>query len=228
MKPQLLRKLNESGTTWMIMNEEDGRLYVHKTIASTQIPIYSLLMNNKIPHVPKVSSIEVASRGQSEVVYLDFIEGVTIRYLISHGHTFTKEEAKLILLELCETLAELHKLGIVHCDINPANVLISTDGNVYLLDYDVARIIGVEVPARMRYMGTEGFASPEQQAGMEVDVRMDIYSLGRLADAILNNLDGLEKCDELRRLIAKCTEEKVHLRCDNIQELMKELDNFFV
>jgi serine/threonine-protein kinase len=108
---------------------------------------------------------------------------------------------------VCRAVDFAHRRGVVHRDLKPGNVMLSDDGEAYVLDWGVSAMIGEEDPVSMRIanelpndaacdaktpigetIGTPGYLSPEQACGAEFDARADIYALG----AVLFELLSLE------------------------------------
>ena len=84
-----------------------------------------------------------------------------------------------IALQVCEGLAEAHRLGVVHRDLKPQNIMVDRDGNARIMDFGIARSLKAKgVTEAGVIIGTPDYMSPEQVDGKEADQRSDIYSLG--------------------------------------------------
>ena len=84
-----------------------------------------------------------------------------------------------IALQISRGLAAAHRVGIVHRDIKPQNILIDEDGHVRIVDFGLAKLKGAQpLTAELTTMGTVNYMSPEQAGGAEVDHRTDLWSLG--------------------------------------------------
>ncbi|MGB6866962.1 MAG: tetratricopeptide repeat protein, partial [Candidatus Aminicenantaceae bacterium] len=84
-----------------------------------------------------------------------------------------------IAKQVCEGLIEAHKLGVVHRDLKPNNIMIDKEGNVRIMDFGIASSLSTKgITGAGVMIGTPEYMSPEQVEGKEVDQRSDIYSLG--------------------------------------------------
>jgi len=111
---------------------------------------------------------------------MEYVEGVTLKHLISATGPMPEQRAVWILNQLLEAVGFAHKKGIVHRDIKPSNVLITKDDNVKILDFGIAKILQDKGLTKTgTKMGTVYYMSPEQiKAVKDIDHRTDIYSLG--------------------------------------------------
>ncbi len=104
--------------------------------------------------------------------------GETLKERISRG-SLAPADAVRIAAEVAEGLAKAHEHGIVHRDIKPGNIMVTTDGLAKILDFGLAKLAG---EARLTQpgttVGTVAYMSPEQALGDEVDPRTDLWSLG--------------------------------------------------
>jgi serine/threonine protein kinase/tetratricopeptide (TPR) repeat protein len=119
-------------------------------------------------------------------IVMRYLEGGTVRDVLAQGPLPLDETAYLIQ-QIGSALHYAHRQGIVHRDVKPANVLIDTEGNAFVSDFGIARILDESAPKGKSLtmtgssVGTPAYMAPEQIQGQtQVDERVDIYALGAL------------------------------------------------
>ena len=140
----------------------------------------------------------------------------------------TKEDALDYTCQLFEVLSELEKVNIVHRDITPKNILISSDNVVKLIDFGISRKTKEGRTKDTTILGTAGYAAPEQFGFMQTDIRSDIYSVGVVFHEMLTGKmpEGNKCiCYDYKEFIQKCInispENRFQTACQAYKELMK-------
>jgi len=110
-------------------------------------------------------------------ILLEYVDGPTLADELEDNGVLTVEETALLGAQLLPALLALHARGLAHLDVKPDNIVLR-DARPLLIDFGSARRIGSEQPAG-HPVGTEGYASPAQEACEPVSAEMDLYSLGR-------------------------------------------------
>ena len=142
---------------------------------STEARAAARLSNSNIVNV-----YDVGNDGNIHYIVMEYIDGFTLKELISSKAPFTDEEAVGIGLQIGAALEHAHKNGIVHRDIKPENILITKSGNIGTIkvtDFGIAKATTSKT-SHIDFMGSVHYFSPEQAKGENVDTRSDIYSLG--------------------------------------------------
>jgi len=120
--------------------------------------------------------------GREEGTYfitMEYVSGEDLKSLIHRIGALPVGKAVTIARQVCEGLAEAHRLGIVHRDLKPHNIMIDREGNARIMDFGIARSISAKgITGAGTMIGTPEYMSPEQVEGKDVDPRSDIYSLG--------------------------------------------------
>jgi len=175
------------------------------------------------------------SRG-TPFLTMEFIAGKNLRSLLKEKKRLSVEEAVSLAQQLSSGLAYAHKLGALHLDLRPENVIIDKEGTAKITDLGIARLFRAKgilgsVAGRPQYM------SPEQIEGREADARSDIYALGAmLYEMLTGNLPPVGEPArnpqefnpsiprELSLLVLKCIEPDKEKRYGSVQEIQAELE----
>ncbi len=198
-----------------------------------------------------------------KVLYLvmEFIKGQTLSSCLRNTQTpLSLSRIYKIVKQICAALSQAHSLGMVHRDLKPDNVMLSPSSEgedwVKVLDFGIAKMIGLESQDDSFICGTPRYMSPEQCAGTAVDVRSDIYSLGVILYQMLSN-----KCHpfpnitqpkmflkqhisgnpvslmcanpdrrisiEINRVVMRCLEKRAGHRYASVIELLSDLKKAF-
>ncbi|OUM87718.1 MAG: hypothetical protein BAA01_12965 [Bacillus thermozeamaize] len=111
-------------------------------------------------------------------IVMEYVEGETLKEKISRQAPLPVDEAVRIAMEICDALEYAHRHQIVHRDIKPHNVLISTDGKVKVTDFGIAQASSEATITHGTVIGSVHYCSPEQAKGTVVSGQSDLYSLG--------------------------------------------------
>ncbi|MFI5372830.1 MAG: protein kinase, partial [Candidatus Eisenbacteria bacterium] len=122
----------------------------------------------------------------TDFLAMEFVRGEGLDRVASRG-PLAERDLIAIGLALADALAALHELGVIHCDLKPANVIRTPDGTVKLVDFGLSRLLrrADERPTRSQpgeggWAGTLPYMAPEQFTGARLDARTDLYALGVL------------------------------------------------
>lgn len=115
-----------------------------------------------------------------QAVVMEFVDGKSLRELLDTNGRLATNLVVHIGTSVCAALEAAHKLGIIHRDVKPGNVLLMKDGRVMLTDFGIAKVLGEgdDLTSENIMMGTAKYLSPEQVRGDKLDDRADLYSLG--------------------------------------------------
>jgi len=136
----------------------------------------------RLNHPNIVQAIDVGEAGGYHYFVMEYVEGKTIADDLTAGSVFEEAEALDIIIQVANALAHAHACSIIHRDVKPKNIMISTNGAVKLADMGLARettdIEAAQSEAGKAY-GTPYYIAPEQIRGkIDIDGRADIYGLG--------------------------------------------------
>ncbi len=115
-------------------------------------------------------------------IAMEFVDGRTLADIIRQNNNFTPVQVCDVISEVALALDSAHQNDVIHRDVKPGNILISTTGQVKVADFGIARALGAGIEQNLTQtgavMGTATYFSPEQAQGAPTDQRSDIYSLG--------------------------------------------------
>ncbi len=119
--------------------------------------------------------------GPLPYIVMEYVNGVTLRDIVHTDGPLPPKRAIEIIADACQALNFSHQHGIIHRDVKPANIMVSTTNAVKVMDFGIARALadgGNSVTQTAAVIGTAQYLSPEQARGDSVDARSDVYSLG--------------------------------------------------
>jgi len=135
-----------------------------------------------LQHPKIVTLYDYVEEADGLYLVMEYVEGLPLdEYIKEKSGPIPSEKAIPMMIQILDAFSYAHSKGIVHRDIKPSNILISSNGDIKILDFGIAKMIseaGNKLTKTGTQMGTVFYMSPEQVQGKEVDVRSDIYSLG--------------------------------------------------
>jgi serine/threonine protein kinase len=133
----------------------------------------------KLNH-PGIATIYELFRAETDLLMvMEFVRGETLDAISDRLGPLPPEQAAYLVDKVLSGLEHAHRAGIVHRDMKPANVMVTEDGGVKIMDFGIARARGAEHVTVDGYMiGTPAYMPPEQVLGQSVDGRSDLYSVG--------------------------------------------------
>lgn len=135
----------------------------------------------RLAHPNVVAVYEAEEFGSTQMLVMEFIEGVNLAELVSERGLLPVAEACELIRQAAVGLEYVREQGLVHRDIKPQNLIVSRVGQVKILDLGMATLKGGgdDLTADKQFLGTVDFAAPEQwESSRDVDIRADLYSLG--------------------------------------------------
>jgi len=132
-----------------------------------------------LTHPNIVSIYDVGEDNGNHYIVMEYMEGITLKEYIKQKGKLDSHEAAYIASEICSALEAAHDKNIVHRDIKPHNIMITTDNRVKVTDFGIARASNnATMHVGDSILGSVHYISPEQARGGYVDCKSDIYSLG--------------------------------------------------
>jgi serine/threonine protein kinase len=184
-------------------------------------------------------------------ITMEYIPGEDLKGMIRMMGRLGAGKAISIAKQVCDGLAEAHRLGVVHRDLKPSNIMIDKEGNTRIMDFGIARSLEAKgITGAGVMIGTPEYMSPEQVEGKETDQRSDIYSLGIILYEMVTGRVPFEGdtpftigmkhkgeipqnpkelntqiSDDLNRVILRCLEKEKEKRYQTAGEVHSELKN---
>lgn len=205
-----------------------------------------------LAHPNIVNVFDVGEDQGVNYIVMELVEGITLKEYISRKGKLTVKEATSIAIQVAMGLEAAHNRNIVHRDIKPQNIIISTDGKVKVTDFGIARAASSNTIST-NAMGSVHYSSPEQVRGGYSDYKSDIYSLGitiyemvtghvpfdgdtTVAIAIKHLQDEMVPPSEfapdlphsLEEIIMKCTQKSPDRRYNTLAELINDLKHSLI
>lgn len=200
-----------------------------------------------LEHPNIVNIYDVGSENGIHYIVMEYVEGITLKTYIEKKGQLNYKETLSIAIQVSRGIQAAHAKNIIHRDIKPQNIIISTDGKVKVTDFGIARAVS-EHTIHSDVMGSVHYASPEQARNGYVSNRSDIYSLGivmyemvtgrvpfdgdsTVAVAIQHLQDEMVPPStyapnlpiSLEKIIQKCTQKSPDRRYDSMESLLIDL-----
>lgn len=205
-----------------------------------------------LTHPNIVNVFDVGDDNGIHYIVMELIEGITLKEYITKKGKLSVKEATSIAIQVSMGLEAAHSHGIVHRDVKPQNIIISTDGKVKVTDFGIARAASSNTISS-NVMGSVHYSSPEQVRGGYSDEKSDIYSLGITLyemvtgkvpfegdttvaiaikhlqeEMVLPSTYSPDLPYSLEQIILKCTQKSVDRRYGNMEEVIADLKHSLI
>jgi len=237
------------------LNEEVALKLIKPEIASDKKTLErfnnELKLARKIAHKNVGRMYELMEEKGTHFITMEYVPGQDLRGLIRQTGQLAVGTAISIARQVCEGLAEAHRLGVIHRDLKPQNIMIDKEGNARIMDFGIARSLKAKgITGAGVMVGTPEYMSPEQVESKEVGQQSDIYTLGvilyemvtgrvpfegdtPLSVAVKHKTEAppdpkqvnAQIPEDLSRLILKCLEKDSDKRYQSAGEVRSELEN---
>jgi serine/threonine protein kinase len=147
-----------------------------KSLAENELTVLKSLNHHAFPRL-----VDVITDDSYNILVFDYYEGPTLQSLLQANGSIEVERVYKWALQILDALSYLHSHNpepIIYRDLKPSNLIISKNDNIKLIDFGTARHFKHENTDDTVYLGTPGYAAPEQYGFGQTDVRTDIYNFG--------------------------------------------------
>lgn len=248
-KYEILKLLNTGGMNsaiYLALDKKLNRQWAIKKVRKSSSQTTSMLMaeasimkNLDHPMLPRIVGIEEDPK--FFYIIMDFVQGENLKTVVASSGPQAQDTVVSWGVKLCDALTYLHGKGIVYRDMKPANIMLSPDGNIKLIDFGIAREYKENASEDTTALGTEGYAAPEQYEGKgQTDARTDVYGMGITLFQLLTGvnpssyqenifsirLQNPNLSSGLDKIILKCTNKDPKKRYQSTEELKKALLNY--
>lgn len=235
MSKVYLAESTSLGTKWAIKAVDKKKHTEYDLLAEPNI-----LKKLNHPSLPRI--IDIEEDENNLYIIEDYIDGTSLDRQLKEKKNFDENIVINWAKQLCDVLIYLHNQKpnpIIYRDMKPANIIVDKDNKVKLIDFGIAREFKIDNDSDTTYMGTRGYAAPEQYGTSQSDKRTDIYSLGVTMYHLLTGISPLEPPYELRKLrlidsnfsegieyiVNKCIQNDPINRYQSVEELLYDLNN---
>lgn len=210
----------------LVKHVETQRLCIRKELSVYSLGVYQFLQNHHIAHTPEI--LELVEDDGRLIVIEEYLSGVNLQDILNREGCLPYERALDITIRLCRILRDFHACQppIINRDIKPSNLVISSSGEVQLVDLNAAKWLNTEEKRDTELIGTQGYAAPEQYGFAPSDIRTDIYAVGVLLNRLLTGKLPREEVPDgpVGAVILRCTQIDPAMRYSNTDELMTALE----
>lgn len=138
-----------------------------------------LKMAREISHKNVCRMYDLNKEEGTYYITMEYVPGEDLKSFIRRSGQLAVGTTIRIARQVCEGLAEAHRLGVIHRDLKPSNIMIDKEGHARIMDFGIARSLKAKgITGAGIIVGTPEYMSPEQVGAKDVDQRSDIYSLG--------------------------------------------------
>ncbi|GFI40503.1 serine/threonine protein kinase [Thomasclavelia cocleata] len=254
-KYEILKKIGQGGMSvvYLAMDKRLNKQWAVKELqkytknANNEVVIQSAIaeanMIKKLDHPALPRIVDIIEEDKVIYVVMDYIEGETLEYVVNNQGAQSQDLVIDWAKQLTEVLHYLHTRtpAIIYRDMKPSNVMLKPDGNIKVIDFGIAREYKESNLNDTTYLGTRGYAAPEQFGGKgQTDARTDIYCLGMTLYHLITGKNPMEPPYEiypirywnpslsggLENIIEKCVQLNPKDRYQSCAELLYALEHY--
>ena len=237
------------GIVYLAKSLSVGNLWAVKKVPKKDRESFDFLAEPNIlkklnhPALPRI--VDIFEDEEAIYIVEDYIEGEALDKQLQKRKSF--DEATVIewCKQLCKVLMYLHNQKpnpIIYRDMKPSNIIANSDNVVKLIDFGIAREYKTDSGSDTSYVGTRGYAAPEQYGISQTDARTDIYSLGVTMYHLLTGKSpneppyeflplrelNQEFSEGIEYIVNKCIQNNPELRYQTVEDLIYDLDNIYL
>lgn len=243
---RIISTLGKGGmsTVYLAENIKLGTLWAIKEIPKREGLGIDLLIEpnilKRLNHSALPRIYDIIEDSRSMFIIMDYIDGISLDKELSKVGRFTEDVVVDWAIQLCDVLSYLHNFKpypIIYRDMKPSNIMLTKEGKIKLIDFGIAREYKRQSDNDTVYIGTRGYAAPEQYGGGQTNVATDIYNLGVTLYHLLTGKNPNDPPYELKpvryfnkflsreieEIILKCTKQNPYERYGSADELREDI-----
>ncbi|HHW32028.1 MAG TPA: protein kinase [Clostridiaceae bacterium] len=244
-KYKIIRILGQGGMgkVYLAENIRLGTLWAIKEIQLEKVKGINVLAEANIlkrlnhPALPRI--FDIFEEDNKIYIIFDYIEGISLEDKLKDDGKFSENTVIEWGIQICNVLIYLHSIKpnpIIYRDLKPSNIILTQDGSIKLVDFGIAREYKENADKDTVYIGTRGYAAPEQYGKGQTNPRTDIYNLGATLHHLITGKSPAEPpfefkpvrfydnslSEEIEFIIAKCVRNNPEERFATAEELLEQ------
>lgn len=233
------------GRVYLARNINTDTLWAIKEVYGSETSRIDLMAEpnllKKLDHPALPTLFDILEQNGKLYMISDYIDGISLDKKLEAEGKIAEEIVIEWGIQLCKALDYLHRFQpnpIIYRDMKPSNIILSNSGVLKLIDFGIAREYKPESDTDTVFIGTRGYAAPEQYGTGQTSAASDIYSLGVTLHQLLTGKNPLRSPFELKpiryyeeslsaemeAIVSKCTSTNSHDRYQSAEELLNELE----
>ena len=235
-------------TVYLAEHKRLHTFWAVKEVKRNQVTRFDFLAESNIlkrlrhPMLPRI--VDIFEDTEHIRIVEDYVEGISLDDLLKQEKKINEAQALQWFRDLCDVLIYLHgqkPFPIIYRDMKPSNIMLQPDGSLKLIDFGIAREYKESSGADTTYIGTRGYAAPEQFGTAQTDARADIYSLGVTMYHLVTGKSPYDppygfvpvrQLDPklslgLEHILGQCTQAEPSDRYQNVHELEDDLEHIY-
>lgn len=222
-----IRCLDNHKNISIVQHIHTKQVFIKKVLTIYDEQLYLALKASHISGTPKI--FHVIKDGFTLIVIEEYIRGTLLSDYINRNGILDLDTSLHICLKLCDILSSLHSMSppIIHRDITPFNILITSSLDVSLIDFNASKQFKKNKKKDTLLMGTQNYAAPEQFGFFQSDARTDIYALANLLNIMLTGFTpgAFLYQGTLSKVISKATSMDPNKRYPSVKRFRQLLLN---
>lgn len=221
-------------------HDQNGNMVAIKMM-SNQVscyPEYRELFNSEVETLRRMNNPSVVHivgnpfNDSAGNLYLpmEYVDGKTLEHYIKERGPMSEHDAIALMAQILDAMQYVHSQNCIHRDIKPSNIMLRKDGSICVIDFGIAKDAAVGSTGKTvgRIIGTDGYMSPEQANGLNIDRRTDIYSLGCVLFFILTGKHAVAKKQNSYETIQAILNAQMPLPSQVVKGISPNTDNVFL